>query len=227
MDLDSALRLFDALESDTEIEDNVVSVEPVISVPLNEVHDKLDQNQNFQFFDDIAINEEFPPDIVADSENATGQYLEVIVNIINESNQPKATEGNTVFEDTLSDDESTDNTTTYETEEDTANSNDQDTETSTIETEQIGRKSRKRKRNYKDWNQTIRKRKRQAGEEYVSSRGKRFRQREVKHRKDCSGKCKYRCTNKITNSEREAFFKEFWGLCDTQKKALCQNYRKK
>ena len=36
MDLDSALRLFDALESDTEIEDNVVSVEPVISVPLNE-----------------------------------------------------------------------------------------------------------------------------------------------------------------------------------------------
>ena len=58
--------------------------------------------------------------------------------------------------------------------------------------------------------------KRQSGEEYVDSRGKKHDARSVKTKKDCS-KCKFRCSANISEEDRAAIFKEFWGMSDNDK----------
>lgn len=59
--------------------------------------------------------------------------------------------------------------------------------------EDIGaRKSKKRTRNEDQWKKNIRKRQRQSGKEYTDSKGNIQRKREIKTRKDCNGKCKFR-----------------------------------
>ncbi|KAK3106388.1 hypothetical protein FSP39_018992 [Pinctada imbricata] len=200
MDLDAALRLFDVLDSDVETDENMVSVEHVITVPFTEIHKRIDENQNIQI-GDLGVND----DIIQYSniDSVVSQPLEVIVNITTESNQENLDDTNQVFEDELT---TEDDSTNYNTEEDT-----------TINSAENFRKSRKRKKNFENWKQTVRKRRRQSGKDYTSVKGKQMRNREIKTLKDCSGKCKYRCNTKISQKEREGFFKEFWNLCDTQK----------
>lgn len=79
------------------------------------------------------------------------------------------------------------------------------------------KRSRKRQRNPEQWKQNIRKRRRQAGQEYTNTKGERQLGRKVKNRKDCEGKCKFQCSRNITADERHDVFSEFWSLTDTEK----------
>lgn len=76
--------------------------------------------------------------------------------------------------------------------------------------------TRKRKCNPSNWKRNVRKKSRQSGEEYVDSRGKKQDARSVKTKKDCS-KCKFRCSANISEEDRAAIFKEFWGMVDNDK----------
>lgn len=81
-------------------------------------------------------------------------------------------------------------------------------------------RSRKRKRNIEEWKHTIRKRRRQSGQEYENSKGKKTRKRQIQSRKDCEGKCKFHCSRHISAEDRSAAFNEFWGLDDTAKQTF-------
>ena len=83
-----------------------------------------------------------------------------------------------------------------------------DTESYEVEAE-TSRKSRKRMRNYDDWTRNVRKCRRQSGQEYVTLKGKRIRAREVKTKKDCVVKCRYKCATVISNVDRQNIFKAF------------------
>lgn len=85
------------------------------------------------------------------------------------------------------------------------------------------KRSRKRLRNPDTWKETIRKRRRQSGLEYTSSRGKLMRKREVKTQKDCSGKCRFKCSQVFTGDERHEIFSEFWKLTDDEKSTYYAN----
>ena len=93
-----------------------------------------------------------------------------------------------------------------------------DTESYEVEAE-TSRKSRKRMRNYDDWTRNVRKRRRQSGQEYVTLKGKRIRAREVKTKKECVGKCRYKCATVISNVDRQNIFIAFWKLSDNEKTA--------
>lgn len=82
------------------------------------------------------------------------------------------------------------------------------------------KRSRKRKRNIEEWQRNIRKRRRQSGKEYTTSNGKLVRAREIKSKKDCTGKCKFKCATVITSEERQKIFDKFWNLSDTEKTAF-------
>jgi len=84
-------------------------------------------------------------------------------------------------------------------------------------------KTRKRSRNPEEWKQNIRKRRRQSGLDYVSSRGKKMRKREISSKKDCVGKCKFKCAQMISQGDREKIFAEFWDLTDLQKQTFHAN----
>ena len=85
------------------------------------------------------------------------------------------------------------------------------------------KRSRKRQRNPDTWKETIRKRRRQSGLEYTSSRGKHMRKREVKTQKDCQGKCRFKCARLFTDDERQQIFSEFWKLTDEEKNTYYAN----
>ncbi|KAK3082644.1 hypothetical protein FSP39_001228 [Pinctada imbricata] len=195
MDLDAALRLFDVLDSDVETDENMVSVEPVITVPFTEIHKRIDENRNIQI-GDLGVNDDIFQ--YSNIDSVVSQSLEVIVNITTESNQANLDDTNQVFEDELT---TEDDSTNYNTEEDTT----------------INSAAEREKKNFENWKQTVRKRRRQSGKDYTSVKGIQMRNREIKTLKDCSGKCKYRCNTKISKKEREGFFEEFWNLSDTQK----------
>ena len=82
------------------------------------------------------------------------------------------------------------------------------------------KRSRKRTRQEDQWRKNIRKRQRQAGKQYTDSKGNVQRQREIKSKKDCEGKCKFRCSLNITADERNAIFSEFWNLSDDGKQTF-------
>ena len=73
------------------------------------------------------------------------------------------------------------------------------------------KRSRKRTRQEDQLRKNIRNRQRQAGKQYTDSKGNVQRQREIKNKKDCEGKCKFRCSLNITCTadERKATFSEF------------------
>jgi hypothetical protein len=48
MDLESALLLLDALDNNGNVVDNDVTVEPMVNIPLNEISEQLDENQNIE-----------------------------------------------------------------------------------------------------------------------------------------------------------------------------------
>lgn len=79
-------------------------------------------------------------------------------------------------------------------------------------------RSRKRKRNPDMWKQTIRKRKRQAGLEYVATTGKKRCKREIK-RNGCNGTCKFKCRT-FSDAERKDIFHSFWSYNDSEKNAF-------
>ena len=81
-------------------------------------------------------------------------------------------------------------------------------------------RSRKRKRQPENWKQNIRKRKRQAGSEYIDSKGETKRKKEMKlSQKDCNGSCKFKCSNKYSENDRKMFLISF-GVIMIQKRML-------
>ncbi|XP_076107556.1 uncharacterized protein LOC143075857 [Mytilus galloprovincialis] len=85
-------------------------------------------------------------------------------------------------------------------------------------------RGRKRKRQSELWKQNLRKRRRQSGMEYVNTRGKTQRKREVKQgTKDCKGGCRFKCSKNISETERKAIFKTFWSYSDSEKNAFYGN----
>ena len=65
------------------------------------------------------------------------------------------------------------------------------------------KRSRKRTRQEDQWRKNIRKRQRQAGKQYTDSKGNVQRQREIKSKKDCEGKCKFRCSLNYTAVQKK------------------------
>ena len=74
------------------------------------------------------------------------------------------------------------------------------------------RKSRKRQRHPGEWQQNIRKKRRDNGKEYISRAGKRVAARKRKVHK--CGDCKYRCNEKVNEESREKMFHDYWKLAD-------------
>ena len=82
-------------------------------------------------------------------------------------------------------------------------------------------RSRKRKRQPENWKQNIRKRKRQAGSEYIGYKGETKRKRDMKlSQKDCNGSCKFKCTNKYSEDDRTNVFNTFWSYNDSENNAF-------
>lgn len=74
-----------------------------------------------------------------------------------------------------------------------------------------GGRKRKRKRNEANWKVHQQQTKRQKGEEYVNSKGKLIPKKMIKNKKNCE-KCKYKCTTKICENERQLIFKHYYSL---------------
>lgn len=69
-------------------------------------------------------------------------------------------------------------------------------------------KTRKRKRNEKNWKCNIRKQRRLAGLSYVSKNKKNVREKKLKDK--CKETCKLKCFNNFSDAERESIFNQFW-----------------
>ena len=76
-------------------------------------------------------------------------------------------------------------------------------------------RSRKRKRDPSNWKRNIAKRLCNSGEAYVNPHGIHKKARKMK--KTCGVKCRYQCTNKFSNNDREKIFHSFWQLSDVNK----------
>lgn len=76
-------------------------------------------------------------------------------------------------------------------------------------------RGRKRKKNHENWMQTVRKRRRQSGKDYINVKGKKVEGRKII--KSCRGNCRFKCPNHISDSNRKEIFKTFWSLSDAQK----------
>lgn len=72
--------------------------------------------------------------------------------------------------------------------------------------------TRKRSIDFAEWQRNKRKRSHQAGEEYVSSRGKKVAAKSIKPKKDCVNNCKFKCTEKVDKNSREKIFMDFYKL---------------
>ena len=79
------------------------------------------------------------------------------------------------------------------------------------------RRGRQQVRNPSSWQKEVRKRKRQAGDEYISSRGKLFLKKVIKLTKDCKGKCRRKCGLLFNRDEVDRINRNFWSLTDSQK----------
>ena len=75
---------------------------------------------------------------------------------------------------------------------------------------------RKRKANPSEWKNNIRKRLRITGKEYTSQSGKKVPERLLKS-VDCN-KCKFKCTQNITEEQRADIFQLFWSLESYERK---------
>jgi hypothetical protein len=77
------------------------------------------------------------------------------------------------------------------------------------------KRGRKRSRNQTDWKQNVRKRLRQSGKSYVDYKGRNKSAKKVQA--DCIGLCKFKCTTKISSSDRKKLFESYWSLNDSEK----------
>lgn len=67
------------------------------------------------------------------------------------------------------------------------------------------------------------KRKRQSGLQYVSATGESQRKREIKTGKDCNEICRFRCSHKISPTDRKSIFDRFWSYSDSKNNAFYSN----
>ena len=80
------------------------------------------------------------------------------------------------------------------------------------------RKSRKRTRDQDNWKSNIRKRMRNAGQEYITRKGKRV---SAKTFVDFDCKCRLHCKENISATDRKEVFDHFWNLSlETQEQAI-------
>ncbi|KAJ8929997.1 hypothetical protein NQ314_017252 [Rhamnusium bicolor] len=79
--------------------------------------------------------------------------------------------------------------------------------------------TKKRKRCPEKWKSNIRKRKRDQGEEYISSRNRIMPPKSIKILKDCTN-CIYKCSTIITNDEQKQVFNDYYSLDKLAKKSL-------
>ena len=70
----------------------------------------------------------------------------------------------------------------------------------------------KRKRNHANWQKSIQKRKRQAGEEYGCKSGEKKVKPSKMIKKTCSSNCSKECNEKISEEERISIHKSYWSL---------------
>lgn len=73
--------------------------------------------------------------------------------------------------------------------------------------------TRKRTRNPETWHQNIRKKKREAGHEYVDIKGQKHAARSVKGKCDC----RMKCFQKINDADQNVIHCSFWKLSDNEK----------
>lgn len=85
------------------------------------------------------------------------------------------------------------------------------------------KKPRSLKSNPETWACNIRKVKHQRGEAYISRRGKYVPERKVKNTKDCLKSCRYKCNEKISDTDREHIFKAFYSLNANEKRHFLLN----
>ncbi|CAG9788267.1 unnamed protein product [Diatraea saccharalis] len=85
------------------------------------------------------------------------------------------------------------------------------------------KRNRSLKPNPGTWACNIRKFKHQRGEAYISRRGKFVPERCVRNTKDCLKSCKYRCSERISDTDREHIFKAFYSLNANEKKHFLLN----
>ena len=76
--------------------------------------------------------------------------------------------------------------------------------------------TRNRQRHPTSWKSSVRKKLRQSGKEYVDSRGKIQKAREIKTTKNCA-RCRFKCSQNVSELERKSLFDDFWAMDDYQK----------
>lgn len=87
---------------------------------------------------------------------------------------------------------------------------------------------RKRQCNKESWKRNVRQKLRQAGEEYINSRGKLVPKKTITMKKNCLTSCKFKCETKVTKDERLTLFKKIYELNQQGKneficKMTCRN----
>ena len=72
--------------------------------------------------------------------------------------------------------------------------------------------TRKRSITSAKWKKAKRKKAHQAGQEYISSRGKKVAAKSIKLKKDCADNCKFKCSEKVDKTVQEKIFMDFYKL---------------
>ncbi|KAK3776185.1 hypothetical protein RRG08_063728 [Elysia crispata] len=80
------------------------------------------------------------------------------------------------------------------------------------ETQNKPQRGRKRTRNEDNWTRNIKKRLKNSGKPYISSRGKEMAGKAIKVA--CSEKCTLKCSTKFSEEERKSIFEDFWASGD-------------
>lgn len=84
--------------------------------------------------------------------------------------------------------------------------------------------TRKRHADPDTWRQNVRKKKREAGEEYVDIKGKVHKKRVVGAGCRKGNKCRFKCNVQISNAERQSIHSKFWELNDEGKSHFFNNF---
>lgn len=112
---------------------------------------------------------------------------------------------------------------------DTSSEDDQQTHLEVNDEVEEKNRGRKRKRTPQAWKKNIRKRKRAGGKEYLSSKNKIVKKRELKEA--CSlESCKLKCRQKISDEERQGIYQQFWNYDNTndqKRQFICSSIEEK
>ncbi|KAG6463739.1 hypothetical protein O3G_MSEX014049 [Manduca sexta] len=76
------------------------------------------------------------------------------------------------------------------------------------------KRGKKRERNEKNWKQNVRKTLKNLGKDYDSKKGDK---KEAKRIKSPCSRCKFSCTDKFTNDDRQQIFETYWALGSLQR----------